>query len=69
MKFILLSSKYWVSYLLDIEYIKQKRFEKCRNKLPLPFDFYLPNENICIEYDGIQHFKPIDYFGGVLYGN
>ena len=31
---------------------------------PLPFDFYLPNYNICIEYDGEQHFKPIKYFGG-----
>jgi len=30
----------------------------------LPFDFYLSDLNICIEYDGIQHFKPIDYFGG-----
>lgn len=29
------------------------------------FDFYLPDYNICIEYDGEQHFKPIDYFGGV----
>ena len=30
----------------------------------LPFDFYLPNQNICIEYDGEQHFKPIEKFGG-----
>ena len=30
----------------------------------MPFDFYLSDLNICIEYDGIQHFKPIDYFGG-----
>lgn len=30
----------------------------------LPFDFYLPYYNTCIEYDGVQHFKPIDYFGG-----
>jgi very-short-patch-repair endonuclease len=29
----------------------------CRNKKPLPFDFYLPELNICIEYDGIQHYK------------
>lgn len=28
------------------------------------FDFYLPEENICIEFDGEQHFRPIDYFGG-----
>lgn len=28
------------------------------------FDFYLPKFNTFIEYDGIQHFKPIDQFGG-----
>lgn len=28
------------------------------------FDIYLPDYNIAIEYQGIQHFKPIDYFGG-----
>ena len=32
--------------------------------MPLPFDFYLHDYNVCIEYDGIQHFKPIEYFGG-----
>ena len=30
----------------------------------MPFDFYLPKHNICIEYDGKQHFEPIDIFGG-----
>ena len=30
----------------------------------MPFDFYLPELNICVEFDGIQHFKPIKYFGG-----
>ena len=30
----------------------------------MPFDFYLTDYNICIEYQGIQHYKPIEYFGG-----
>ena len=30
----------------------------------LSYDFYLPNKNILIEYNGIQHYKPIEYFGG-----
>ena len=30
----------------------------------LPFDFYLPQYNLIIEYDGEQHFKPISVFGG-----
>ena len=41
----------------NIIHFKQYRFNDCRNKNPLPFDFYLPNHNICIEYDGIQHFR------------
>ena len=28
------------------------------------FDFFIPDRGIMIEYDGIQHFKPIDFFGG-----
>ena len=49
----------------NIKYIRQHRFPDCKFKLPLPFDFYLPKHNICIEYQGIQHFKPRSKFGGV----
>ena len=48
----------------NIEYIQQYRFEDCRNKKPLPFDFYLPEYNMCIEYDGEQHFSENRAFGG-----
>ena len=48
----------------SIEYEFQKRFKDCRDKNTLPFDFYIPALNSCIEFDGIQHFEPIDYFGG-----
>jgi len=53
-------------YLSDnnINYIEQYKFNDCKNKKPLPFDFYLPNHNMCIEYDGRQHFIPIKRFGG-----
>ena len=27
-------------------------------------DFYIPKYNLGVEYDGIQHFRPINYFGG-----
>lgn len=43
---------------------KQKTFKDCKYKYILRFDFYLPEFNICIEYNGKQHYKPIDYFGG-----
>jgi len=50
----------------NIEYIRQHKFPDLKNKLLLPFDFYLPKMNICVEYDGVQHFKPISHFGGEI---
>jgi hypothetical protein len=47
-----------------INFIRQHTFFDCKNTNVLPFDFYLPDHNICIEYDGIQHFKPVNRFGG-----
>ena len=40
----------------NIKFKREKRFAECRNILPLPFDFYLPEYNMCIEFDGKQHF-------------
>ena len=48
----------------NIKYIKQYKFDNCKYKYKLPFDFYLPNYNTCIEYDGKQHFEIIKYWGG-----
>ena len=42
----------------------QKKFDSCKDKSYLPFDFYLPEFNVCIEFDGEQHYKPVDWFGG-----
>jgi len=47
-----------------IKSIRQKRFEDCKHKKQLPFDFYLPDYNICIEFHGQQHYKPVQYWGG-----
>jgi len=41
----------------NIEFETQKTFEGCKYKRKLKFDFYLPLYNICIEYDGQQHFE------------
>lgn len=46
------------------EFKTQYKFKDCRNIFELPFDFYLPKYNLCIEYDGIQHFEPVEFFGG-----
>ena len=48
----------------NIKFDRQHRFDNCKYKRKLPFDFYLPKYNICVEYDGIQHFESIKYFGG-----
>ena len=47
-----------------INYVPQKKFDNCKDKYALPFDFYLPDYNTCIEYDGIQHFQLVEHFGG-----
>lgn len=40
----------------DISFEVQKRFKAIKSKKSLPFDFYLPDFNLVIEYQGIQHF-------------
>ena len=45
----------------NIEFKQQYRFKDCVNVHPLPFDFYLPEYNICIEYDGTSHYIPNTY--------
>ena len=50
---------------LNIDFEYQKTFDQCLNpktNAKLKFDFYLPNYNCCIEYDGIQHFEYVQYF-------
>lgn len=52
-----------ISKILDnygIVYIQEKQFDKCIYKKPLKFDFYLPDFNLNIEYQGIQHY-PIKF--------
>jgi very-short-patch-repair endonuclease len=46
---------------INIEYITEHKFHDLGHKR---FDFYLPSLNICIEYDGRQHFESIKHFGG-----
>ena len=48
----------------NIRFESQKTFNSCRNKKPLPFDFYLHDYHSLIEYDGEQHFYPVK-FGGM----
>ena len=53
----------------NIEYEKDKSFDDCyrpnpQNKIKkCKFDFYLPDFNTCIEYDGEQHFDQSAWWG------
>lgn len=51
-----------------ITFTQEKTFDNCKDKNKLRFDFYLPDYNMCIEYDGAQHFIPVS-FGGSSNGN
>lgn len=61
------------NYLIDMKYNfkRQITFSDCLSpkQSNLKYDFGLYNEHQeligLIEFDGIQHFKPIDYFGGI----
>ena len=43
----------------NIQYNREYRFDDCKYKIPLPFDFYIESLNMCIEYDGEGHYRPI----------
>ena len=43
-----------------INYSYQKAIPNTR----LHFDFFLEEQNIAIEFNGVQHYQPIDFFGG-----
>ena len=53
---------------LELSYEAQYRFSDCRYKNTLPFDFAILNEagevRCLIEFDGEQHFYPVEAFGG-----
>lgn len=46
----------------QIIFVQEKWFPDCRDTNPLPFDFYLPELNTIIEFDGRQHFGETDWF-------
>ena len=65
------SGALYVKGILDkigkITYKEQFSFDDCRDKYALRFDFAVfKNDHLyLIEWDGIQHFKPFEYYGGI----
>ena len=49
-----------------VRFERERRFKDCKYKRSLPFDFFLPDFNILIEYHGVQHYRFLhnDFFGG-----
>lgn len=47
----------------NIVFETQKRFADCIDQRPLPFDFYLPEYNMLIEYQGAQHYMATHRMG------
>lgn len=57
------------NYLLKnrISFEQQKDFPNLLgvSGFPLLYDFYIPSKNLLIEVNGLQHYSPVKYFGGV----
>lgn len=49
---------------LGIKYEYQKTFDDLKDSRVLSYDFFIPSQNVLIEYQGRQHYEPVDYFGG-----
>lgn len=47
--------------LNGIHYIQEYKFKDCKDKRCLRFDFYIPHDNMCIEFDGKQHYCLSDF--------
>lgn len=51
----------------QIKFKKEHMFKTCVNPITgrkLRFDFFVPKLNLVIEYDGEQHFRPVNGWGG-----
>lgn len=49
---------------MNINFTQEKRFASCRDKKELPFDFFLPDYGVLMEFQGMQHFSPKGSWGG-----
>jgi len=49
----------------NVHYYPQYKFDDLKggNQIPLEFDFYIPSKNLLVEFDGKQHFEPVQFNG------
>lgn len=50
---------------LNLIFETEKKFDDLKNIQNLECDFFIPKLNLIIEFDGYQHYYPIDYFKGL----
>lgn len=48
--------------LWGYDFVREKRFKECKREGLLPFDFYIESLNLCIEFDGIQHYEAVKFY-------
>lgn len=49
---------------MGFEFLEQATFPEMVYIKQLYYDFLLDSEDILIEYQGLQHYEPVEYFGG-----
>lgn len=47
-----------------VDFLQNHTFPDLKDEARLQYDFYIPSRNLLIEYNGIQHYKAIAFFGG-----
>ena len=60
---------YIYQFLNEIHIDHETEFPVVIDGVRYRFDFYLPDYNLFIEYDGEQHFKPTEYHGNDFEAN
>lgn len=46
----------------NADFFRERGFDSLKDRLPLKYDFYLPKENLLIEYNGVQHYEKSTLF-------
>lgn len=48
----------------EVFYEQESAFSDCKRERCLPFDFWIPEMNLAIEYHGEQHYRSVPLWGG-----
>lgn len=49
---------------MGIDFLSEYSFPLLKKNKSLRFDIFIPSLNILIEYQGKQHYNPVNFFGG-----